>query len=810
MSRPHPGEASSRLCLVLLLLAAPAAASGPNKAFRAREYDATDAYADHAAAGAHFKLKNKVAESIEAYRAATTFSASHADWITLGIAEASPLRDDVGREQALRDARKSFERALFYDRENDLAYDNLDSVQDELHKFEWSGRPGRPRWKDKLLSAPTPEWPKGLPKEVKVSSVDEFWAFLGGEEFQTQYFEKWPLLIRGKSDLFAPEYYSIEQMLSTWYAIGNGGYVPPYRNVNFLRGSLARKNNVKGLPPRFLSRTGMMEALRRGYNLQLLHGEAWEPSLTRYVGLVQKHTKTISSTNVYVTPPQRNLSTPAHTDFTCNVMTQINGRKRWRLWYKKDIWLPANKKYIMGRDEFEILSDEELGEPFMDVTLEPGDAVYVPRGCFHKTSTPAPDGESKFKHSAGDDSEFGTTLSDKEIIDQTSVHLTTHMAKLHDFGGLEMIIPTALGANKNVAFENRWQDAINILVTRDISFRKGLNFRPGWKEGWREKLHAVVDTMLDETDYMDEMRYLANQTLLRRMRLLFDQKHLEWGKSMWDGTLDHIPELPSEPDWDVDPVFMPSAAEVSRWAAPKRSRNVKCGSRGPRIPLKYVPQLYKTVQKTKNDADTNEILHPPKHAEARGMFIECLYESQQGQCKALVERQKRAAETLSVPVDADGSITSANSHAIIMIMYKRGRIMKRVLGDVTKQTIPSDIFIWNNNVSPKVRCKMMKLARKIASSAEGVGIRTLWMHQSPVNIGPPGSYALASTISAMYDKFIFIDDDCASPENLVNTFLEESKLFPKDMISTWGKLGNLWICNFCQVIFCSNACRCPS
>ena len=115
MSRPHPGEASSRLCLVLLLLAAPAAASGPNKAFRAREYDATDAYADHAAAGAHFKLKNKVAESIEAYRAATTFSASHADWITLGIAEASPLRDDVGREQALRDARKSFERALFYD-----------------------------------------------------------------------------------------------------------------------------------------------------------------------------------------------------------------------------------------------------------------------------------------------------------------------------------------------------------------------------------------------------------------------------------------------------------------------------------------------------------------------------------------------------------------------------------------------------------------------------------------------------------------------------------------------------------------------
>ena len=122
-----------------------------------------------------------------------------------------------------------------------------------------------------------------------------------------------------------------------------------------------------------------------------------------------------------------------------------------------------------------------------------------------------------------------------------------------------------------------------------------------------------------------------------------------------------------------------------------------------------------------------------------------------------------------------------------MIMYKRGRIMKRVLGDVTKQSVASDVYIWNNNVNPKVRCKMMKLARSIASSAKGGGIRTLWMHQSPVNIGPPGSYTLASTISAMYDRFIFIDDDCASPENLVNTFLEESEQFPKDMISTWGK-----------------------
>ena len=137
--------------------------------------------------------------------------------------------------------------------------------------------------------------------------------------------------------------------------------------------------------------------------------------------------------------------------------------------------MPANKKYIIGRDEFELLKDEELGEPLMDVVLYPGDALYVPRGCFHRTATPNMDG-STTTISAGDDTNNGVRgeqeidqqkkrdmLSNKEILEQTSVHLTTHMAKLHDFGGLEQIMTTAMGANKNALFENRWNDGKRII-----------------------------------------------------------------------------------------------------------------------------------------------------------------------------------------------------------------------------------------------------------------------------------------------------------------------------------------------------------
>ena len=157
------------------------------------------------------------------------------------------------------------------------------------------------------------------------------------------------------------------------------------------------------------------------------------------------------------------------------------------------------------------------------------------------------------------------------------------------------------------------------------------------------------------------------------------------------------------------------------------------------------------------------------------MFMECLYENEIGMCSSLKEEMKSGDIAKDRP-----------THAIIMLQYKRGRILEQVLGDVSKQTTMSDVYIWNNNINSKIRCKMMSIAREIAKK-NGGGIRTLWIHNSPVNIGPPGSYVMASTLSSLYKQFIFIDDDCASPTNMIETFIQEHQQFPNDMISTWGK-----------------------
>jgi hypothetical protein len=69
-------------------------------------------------------------------------------------------------------------------------------------------------------------------------------------------------------------------------------------------------------------------------------------------------------------------------------MVQIQGRKRWRLWRRKVILSPSEGYMTRGRNGDDVILDEELGEPYIDIVLEPGDILYVPRGVLHSTSVP--------------------------------------------------------------------------------------------------------------------------------------------------------------------------------------------------------------------------------------------------------------------------------------------------------------------------------------------------------------------------------------------------------------------------------------
>lgn len=91
--------------------------------------------------------------------------------------------------------------------------------------------------------------------------------------------------------------------------------------------------------------------------------------------------------NVYATGPHTSVSAPPHTDKQRVLVLQTDGCKRWR------VFAPTDPRKTPGADPLargkgdDALLMSELGEPLLDTTLHPGDALFVPAGFPHATST---------------------------------------------------------------------------------------------------------------------------------------------------------------------------------------------------------------------------------------------------------------------------------------------------------------------------------------------------------------------------------------------------------------------------------------
>lgn len=89
--------------------------------------------------------------------------------------------------------------------------------------------------------------------------------------------------------------------------------------------------------------------------------------------------------NIYATPPHLTVSLPPHTDAQDVFILHTSGCKRWKVYHP-----PPRQSHL---DPFnrgkrgDTLTDQELGTPFLDAVLQPGDVLYVPAGFPHSTST---------------------------------------------------------------------------------------------------------------------------------------------------------------------------------------------------------------------------------------------------------------------------------------------------------------------------------------------------------------------------------------------------------------------------------------
>jgi len=126
----------------------------------------------------------------------------------------------------------------------------------------------------------------------------------------------------------------------------------------------------------------VVELHRSGATMVLQGLQLTDPALGRFannLALALDHPVQI---NAYLSPAAaRGLD--LHFDFHDVFVVQLDGCKRWRVWEP----LPRTHEPVRGRPAVVMPTLDELGPPALDLTLRPGDCLYLPRGFPHAAET---------------------------------------------------------------------------------------------------------------------------------------------------------------------------------------------------------------------------------------------------------------------------------------------------------------------------------------------------------------------------------------------------------------------------------------
>jgi lysine-specific demethylase/histidyl-hydroxylase NO66 len=126
----------------------------------------------------------------------------------------------------------------------------------------------------------------------------------------------------------------------------------------------------------------VIDGYRDGATVVLQGLHLTDPSLARFANNLALELDQPIQINAYLSPSSaRGLD--VHFDYHDVFVVQLEGTKRWR------VWAPTGRSRdpIGGKHAVPLPKLEELGEPVLDLVLEPGDVLYLPRGHPHVAET---------------------------------------------------------------------------------------------------------------------------------------------------------------------------------------------------------------------------------------------------------------------------------------------------------------------------------------------------------------------------------------------------------------------------------------
>ncbi|XP_045617936.1 ribosomal oxygenase 1 [Procambarus clarkii] len=162
-----------------------------------------------------------------------------------------------------------------------------------------------------------------------------------------------------------------------------------------------------------------------GCSVRMLNPQTFHRPVWKLLSVLQEYFKSFCGANVYLTPPDTQGFAPHWDDIEAFIL-QLEGKKRWR------VYKPRSENEELPVNSSPNLSEDEIGEPVLDIVLEEGDLLYFPRGYIHQGIT----------------------------VDNThSLHITISTYQKNTWGHLlKKLLPQAL----------------SVAMNDDIEFRRGL------------------------------------------------------------------------------------------------------------------------------------------------------------------------------------------------------------------------------------------------------------------------------------------------------------------------------------------------
>ncbi|CAH0477233.1 unnamed protein product [Peronospora belbahrii] len=198
------------------------------------------------------------------------------------------------------------------------------------------------------------------------------------DTFESQYFEKKPLHVRkvDKGVLFTSDLFSRKKLIKIMEkesrSMRFGTDLTVCRYIQSKRQDFHGDDSNGHATSRQVA-----NLLDKGYSCQFYQPQRYVDGLYELNAAFEEVFGGLAGASAYLTPANSQALAPHYDDIEAFVL-QTQGRKKWKLYH------PSVE--LAGEHSTDLAVDQ-LGEPWMELTVEEGDLLYFPRGVVHQACT---------------------------------------------------------------------------------------------------------------------------------------------------------------------------------------------------------------------------------------------------------------------------------------------------------------------------------------------------------------------------------------------------------------------------------------